>query len=438
MKFTKSNQLRKISHKLIPGGAHTYSRGDDQFPQLSPGFIVKGKGAYCWDPDGNKFLDWAMGLRSVVLGHGYKPVIDAAIKQIKIGSGYSRPSVLEIELAKLLTKIIPCAEMIKFAKNGSTTTTAAVKLARAYTGRDLVAICSDHPFFSYDDWFIGTTVVKAGIPKVIRDLSITFKFNDIKSLERLFKRYPNKIACVILEPATEIEPKDNFLQKVQKLCRKNRAVFILDEMISGFRWHLKGAQYVYKVKPDLATFGKGIANGFSFAVLAGKREIMDLGGIYGKRERVFLISTTHGAEVHAVAAAIASIKELQKKKVIPHLYKIGRQLRTRLNKISKKYGLEDIVKVYGEVPCRLAASFASFGKYNSAQIKTYFLQELISKGILFNGYFAISYSHKEKEVRITERVWDYVCKKLKAALDNRDLEKKLVGEPIKPVFRKFN
>ncbi len=438
MKYTKSNQLRKLSHKLIPGGAHTYSRGDDQFPQLSPGFIVKVKGAYAWDPDGNRFLDWYMALRAVTLGHNYKPVLDAVKRQIELGPNYTRPSVLEIELAKLLTSIIPCADMVKFAKNGSTVTTAAVKLARAYTKRDLVAVCSSHDFFSYDDWFIGTTLLKAGIPKAIRDLTVTFKFNDIKSLEALFKKYPDKIACVILEPATEIAPKDNFLQKVQKICKDNGAVFILDEMISGFRWHLKGAQYVYKVKPDLATFGKGIANGFSVAVLAGKRKIMNLGGIYGKQERVFLISTTHGAETHALAAAMATINEIKKKNIIKHLYKIGRQLKTRLNKISEKYGLEDIVKVYGEIDCRLATAFKGFGKYDLFQVKTYFLQELISQGILFNGCFAISFAHKEKEIKITERAWDYACKKLRLALDNKDLEKKLVGDPIKPVFRKYN
>ena len=438
MKYTQSNKLRRYSHALIPGGAHTYSKGDDQFPEKSPGFIVRGKGAYVWDPDGNKFLDWAMGLRSTTLGHGYIPVVNAAKKQLAYGANFSRPAVLEVELARLLIETIPCAEMVKFAKNGSTVTTAAVKLARAHTGRDLVAVCSDHAFFSYDDWFIGTTPANAGIPQAIKDLSVTFKFNDLASIEVLFKKYPKQIACVILEPATEVEPKDDFLQKVQALCKKNGTVFILDEMISGFRWHLKGAQHVYKVTPDLATYGKGIANGFSVCVLAGKRQIMERGGIYGGQERVFLISTTHGAENHALAAAIATIKEMKKGRVIPHLHRIGKLLQERLNAASKRYQLDKVINVFGAVPCRLATSFAAVGKYTSFQVKTYFLQELISQGILFNGYFASSFSHGIAEVKKTEQAWDFACQRLAAALSDNSLEKKLIGEPVKPVFRKYN
>jgi glutamate-1-semialdehyde 2,1-aminomutase len=438
MNFKKSDRLRKKSHTLIPGGAHTYSKGDDQFPKLSPGFIAKGRGCHVWDVDGNKFIDWGMGLRSTTLGHGYEPVLRAVRDQLRYGANYTRPHPLEIKLAELLVKTIPCAEMVKFAKNGSTVTTAAVKLARAYTGRDLVAICSDHAFFSYDDWFIGSTNVPRGVPGAIRKLTVSFKFNDIKSLEVLFKKHRNKIACVILEPATEVEPKDNFLKKVQNLCRKNGAVFILDEMISGFRWHIKGAQHVYGVKPDLATYGKGIANGFSMAVLAGRKEIMGLGSIYGPHERVFLISTTHGAENHSLAAAVASINEMRKNDVVGHLYRVGKSLKSRLNRIHGQYGLENILNVFGEVPCRLAMSVAPHGKYDPFQIKTYFLQELISRGILFNGYFAPSYSHGEKEIRATEKAWHHACSKLRDALDGKDLGKKLVGAPVKPVFRKYN
>lgn len=438
MNFKKSNQLRKFSHKLIPGGAHTYSKGDDQFPSLSPGFIAKARGAYAWDADGNKFIDWGMGLRSTMLGHGYKSVVDAVKKQIEFGANYTRPSIYEIEFAKIMTQIIPCAEMVKFAKNGSTVTTAAVKLARAYTKRDMIAVCSDQPFYSYDDWFIGSTVMNAGVPQVIKDLTISFKFNNIESVKKLFEKYPGKIACFIFEPATEVEPKDNFLQKVKDLCKENGTVLIFDEMISGFRWHLKGAQYVYKVTPDLATYGKGIANGFSVAVLAGKKEIMQQGSIYGQHERVFLISTTHGAENHALAAAIASVKELQKKNVIKHIFKIGKELKSRLNKIHKKYDLDKVLNVYGEVNCRLAMSSAPYGNYDLFQIRTYFFQELIGQGVLFNGYFAPSFSHGEKELKATEKTWDYACKKLREALDNKNLEKKLIGPPVKPVFRKFN
>ena len=438
MKFTKSEKLRERAHKLIPGAAHTYSKGDDQFPKMSPGFIARGEGAYCWDVDGNKFIDWGMGLRSTTLGHGYKPVVNAVMAQIKKGANYTRPSIYEIELAELLTKIIPCAEMVKYAKNGSTVTTAAVKLARAYTKRDLVAVCAEHSFFSYDDWFIGSTAVPSGVPQVIRDLTVKFHFNDIDSVKEMHKKHKDKISCIILEPATEVEPKDDFLKKVQKLCKENGTVFILDEMISGFRWHLKGAQHVYGVTPDLATYGKGIANGFSLSVLAGKKEIMQLGSIEGGHERVFLISTTHGAENHSLVAGIATIKEIQKKNVIAHLYKIGKALKTRLNKINEQYGLEEIIKVFGEVDCRLACSYSDANGFTGAEIKTYFLQEIISDGILFNGYFAPSFSHTEREVKTTEKAWESACKKTKDALEKKEIRKRLIGEPVKPVFRRFN
>src|SRR3989344_3963226 len=431
MKFTKSSQLRRKSHALIPGGAHTYSKGDDQFPELSPGFIVRGRGAYIWDLDGNKFLDWGMGLRSATLGYGYKPVLDAVRKQINQGANFPRPSPLEVELAELLIDVIPCAEMVKFAKNGSTVTTAAVKLSRAYTGRDLVAICSDHAFFSYDDWFIGSTAVSRGVPQAIRDLTVSFKFNDIKSLENLFDKCPGKIACVILEPATEIGPREDFLKKVQSLCKKNGAVLILDEMISGFRWHLKGAQYVYGVTPELATYGKGIANGFSVAVLAGRKDIMSLGGIHGPQERVFLISTTHGAENHGLAAAIATLNEMKKNDVAGHMCAVGAQLKNRLNSIHGQYGLENVLNIFGDVPCRLAMSVASHGGYDSFQLKTYFFQEMISRGILFNGYFSPSYSHGEKEIEATVNAWCFACNQLKLALAHKDIERKLIGKPVK-------
>ena len=438
MRFTQSNRLRKKSHALIPGGAHTYSKGDDQFPELSPGFIVRGRGAYVWDLDGNKFLDWGMGLRSTTLGYGYKPVLDAVRKQITRGANFPRPSPLEVELAELLVEIIPCAEMVKFAKNGSTVTTAAVKLARAYTGRDLVAICSDQAFYSYDDWFIGSKEINRGVPQAIRELTVSFKFNDIKSLENLFDKYSGKIACVILEPATEIEPQEEFLKKVQFLCKKNGAVFILDEMISGFRWHLRGAQHVYGVTPDMATYGKGIANGFSVAVLAGRRDIMSLGSIYGSHERVFLISTTHGAENHALAAAIATINELKNKDVVGHMRAVGAQLKDCLNGIHRQYGLENILNIFGGVPCRLAMSVSSHEAYDSSLLKTYFFQEIISQGILFNGYFSPSYSHGEREIETTKNAWRFACSQLRAALYHKNIKSKLIGKPVKLVFRKYN
>jgi len=437
MKFPKSNALRKVSHKLIPGGAHTYSKGDDQFPAMSPGFIVRGKGAYIWDVDGNKFLDWGMGLRSVVLGHAYQPVVNAVKKQLKNGVNFPRPSILEIELAQKIRQIIPSAEMVKFNKNGSAATSAAVKLARAYTKRDVVAM----PVGSYngsDDWGMAATAINAGIPESVKKLTVTFEYNNLESVQNLFKKYPDKIACFILEPASEVAPENNFLQNLQKLCKQNGTILIFDEMITGFRWHLKGAQHVYKVTPDLSTFGKAMVNGFSLAALVGKKEIMQLGGMYGKHERVFLLSSTHGAETHALAAAIKTIDEIKNKNVVSYIDKIGQTLKKKLNKIIKEENLEEIFNIFGAHGSRMALAVKETQGYTTLQIKTYFSQEMIQQGVLFNGYFAPSFAHKNKEVDKTAKAWRIACKKLTLALKQRNLEKLLIGKPIKPVFRKFN
>jgi glutamate-1-semialdehyde 2,1-aminomutase len=213
--------------KVIPGGAHTYSRGFDQFPSNAPQILKRGKGAYVYDVNDNKFLDYGMALRAVNIGYANEEINKAAIKQIEYGNNLTRPSLIELEAAELLVDLIPSVEMVKFAKNGSNVTTAAVKLARAYTGRDLVARCAEHPFFSFDDWFIGSTVMDKGVPEAIKDLTKTFKYGDIKDLEELFDRYPNQIACVIMEAATTSHPPKNYLQQVKKICHKNGALFIL-------------------------------------------------------------------------------------------------------------------------------------------------------------------------------------------------------------------
>ena len=200
MNFAESQGLQERFHALIPGGSHTYAKGDDQYPEGAAPYIIRGDGCHVWDLDGNEFIEYGMGLRSVTLGHAYKPVVDAAHKQMLLGSNFVRPATIELECAEEFRRMIAGAEMVKFGKNGSDATNAAVRLARAYTGRDLVAICADHPFFSVDDWFIGTTPMSAGVPKAIQNLTVQFHYNDIESVNLLFQQYPNSIACIIMEP----------------------------------------------------------------------------------------------------------------------------------------------------------------------------------------------------------------------------------------------
>ena len=288
------------------------------------------------------------------------------------------------------------------------------------------------------DWFIGTTPLTGGIPEEIRNLTLTFAYNDIASVEKLFSQYPNDIACLIMEVVTTAEPKDNFLHKVQALCQKNGTVFILDEMVTGFRYGFPGVQKKYGLTPDLSTYGKGIANGFSLAVLAGKKAIMELGGLYHKKERVFLISTTHGAETTALAAGLAAIKEMKIKKVTQAMAKHGETLRRGLQSLIKSHNLEPYLEVFG-FPCNLAMNFKDYDDLPSWLLRTIFLQEVIRRGVLFQGYFAISYSHGPREIKDTLEIFDQAISAYKQAFaDTVHREKYLIGEVIKPVFRKYN
>lgn len=433
--FSRSKELRQKSHKLIPAGAHTYSKADDQFPEMSPGFIVRGKGAYVWDIDNNQYIDWGMGLRSVILGHAYEPVLQAVREQLELGTNFTRPSVIEVELAELLVNTIPCAEMVKYAKNGSDVTAAAVRLARAYTGRKYIAVCREHPFFSFYDWFIGSTPVDAGIPEDIKQLTIKFSYNDIDSLKELFERYPGQIAAVILEPVQSAPPKDNFLQQVRQLCDQNGTVMILDEMITGFRMDIQGAQSLFNVKPDLATFGKAIANGFSLAVLAGKREILELGGIYHDKPKVFLLSATNGAETHSLTAGIATINELKKHNVPLYITNIGQRLIDGINSIAGSLDLEKYIRAYG-YSCSPVLEFKDQEGIVSMPFRTLFLQETIARGVMM-PYIAVSFAHGESELSATLEAVEGTFKVYKKALAE-GLDKHLTGRPVKPVFRKYN
>jgi glutamate-1-semialdehyde 2,1-aminomutase len=441
-------------NNIIPGGAHTYSRGDDQFPSNAPAILSKGEGAYVWSPDGEKYLDYGMGLRSVNIGYGNKEVADAVYKEVMDGNNLTRASLTELKAAELLSSIIPSAEMVKFAKHGSTVTTAAVKLARAYTGRKYIAIVAEQPFFSFDDWFIGSTVVTKGVLKESSDFTIKFHYNNIQSLNNLFEKYPGQIAGVIMEAATTLNPcsdtcklvqdgckncsekNSNFLVKVLELAHKNGALFILDEMITGFRWNFRGAQHFYGITPDLSTFGKAMANGFAVAALTGKKEIMSLGNVNNiGHERVFLASTTHGAEMSSLGAFIKTMEILQRDSVVEHFWDYGQKLKDGMNQIAFDLSLTDYFKLEG-YPCSLNYITKDNDGQISLDFRTLFSQELIKNGVMM-PYIALCQSHGEKELEITLNAVKESLIVYKRALED-GVDKYLIGNSIKPVFRKFN
>jgi len=447
--------LEKLT-KLIPGGAHTYSRGEDQYPSNAPKILDRGKGAYVWDAMGNKLLDYGMALRAVTLGYANERVNKAAFKEMGKGVNLTKPSIIELEAAEVMVDLIPFADMVKFAKNGSNVTTAAVKIARAYTGKKYVCVPKQQPFFSFDDWFIGTTPLKKGIPNEHFSTTLVFEYNNIESLQRLFDEYNNQIAAVIMEPATTITPctdqkiciptdsssicdcnkKSNFLHKVQAMCKKNDAVFIIDEMITGFRWHLNGAQTFCDIEPDLSTFGKGMANGFAVSALVGKKELMQLGGIDKiGQERTFLLSTTHGAEMSGMGAFIETVNIYKEFNVVHHLWDYGSKLFNGINKISSDLGLVEYFYMEGTYVSMNYCTKNSEGIV-SLDFRTLFAQEMIKNGVLI-PWIAPSFEHGELELELTLNAVRNSLFVYKMALE-QGIEKYLNGPVIKPVFRQFN
>ncbi len=435
MNFDKSLAMQKRFHAAIPGGSHAYAKGDDRFPEWMPPYIVRGKGSHVWDADGNEFIEYGGGLRAVTLGHAYEPVVEAAARQMKLGANFIRPATIELEAAEMLLGFIEGAEMVKFAKNGSDANNAAIKVSRAYTGRDLVAICADHPFFSVDDWFIGSTPMAAGVPRAIRDLTVKFEYNDLESVKMLFQEHPDEIACLILEPEKEQPPKDGFLHEVQDLSRRNGAVFILDEMITGFRWHTGGGQKFHGIVPDLSTFGKALGNGFSIAALVGKRKILRLGGLDHEKERVFLISTTHGAETHSLAAAMEVMRTYRRETVIETLWRQGERLAKGLHHAIQECRLEGFVSIVGRPCCLVYVTKDEEGK-PSEPLRTLLLTEILKRGILASS-IVVSYSHTDQDIDRTVEAFREGFKVYRRALDE-GVEKYLVGRPVKPVMRQFN
>jgi glutamate-1-semialdehyde 2,1-aminomutase len=428
-----SRQLRERFQQIIPGGAHTYAKGDDQYPEHLAPYIVCGKGAHVWDVDGNEYIEFGSGLRSVTLGHAHPEVIAAAAAQMHCGNNFVRPSPLELETAEELLSIVPGAEMVKFGKNGSDVTNAAIRLSRAYTGRDLVAICADHPFFSVDDWFIGTTPMDAGIPEAIKNLTVTFKFNELGSVQEIFDRYPGQVACLIMEPEKDTPPNPGFLQSVKDLCHANGAVFILDEMICGFRWHLAGGQAFHGVTADLSAFGKALGNGFSVSALTGKREIMQLGGYEHNRDRVFCLSLTHGAELPCLAASKRVLQIYKEEPVIEGLWNRGQRLYDGVSQIVEELKLSPYFGLAGR-PCNLVYFTRDAQGAPSQAFRTLFLQEIISRGILAPS-FVVSYAHSEADIDRTVEVVSQALAVYARALD-RGIDQYLESRPVKPVFRK--
>ena len=424
--FTRSNELYERALNSIPLASQTFSKSAMNFPRrASPLFLERGQGAYVWDYDGNKYIDYVLGLMPIVLGYCDPDVDDAIRKQLNNGIIFSLPSDLEIQLAEKLTELIPCAEMARFGKNGSDVTSAAIRLARAYTGRDRIAVCGYH---GWHDWYIGTTARNLGVPKSVQDLSSKFIFNDLDSLEHLFKTDPNGFAAVILEPTGACEPEDGFLERVRELCDQYGVVLVFDEIVTGFRVDMGGAQRKYGVTPDLATFGKAMANGMPISAIVGKREIMKL------MDNIFF-SGTFGGETLSLTAALATITKLEKINAPEVFKRIGKNMHNEVQNIITDFELDDIVSMTG-VDWWPRFSVDAYGDNSQIEMTTLLRQELIKQGIFIGGGFNLSIAHDDDDI-ISDTLYGVrqSFEKFSTYLKAGNPMSNLQGELIKPVFQ---
>jgi glutamate-1-semialdehyde 2,1-aminomutase len=423
--FTKSEQYLERAMQSIPLGSQTFSKSQTQYPRgVSPFFMQRAKGARTWDIDGNEYIDMINGLCSVTLGHCDPDVTVAVKEQLESGVVFSLPHPLETEVAEMIIDMVPCAEKVRFGKNGSDATSGAVRVARGFTKRDYIAHCGYH---GWQDWYIGSTSRNLGVPKSTQEMSLTFKYNDIESLHKLFKEYPDKIAAVIMEPMGFDEPKDQFLHKVKELTHQHGALFILDETITGFRLSGGGAQKLYDVTPDMATFGKGLGNGYPISVVAGRSDVMKL------MEEVFF-SFTFGGECLSLAAAKAVMTKIKTKDTINATQKQGIKLMTALKDLVKKHGLEDVF-AWGGHPCWQIMTVRDTPEFKSWEIKTLVLQEMFQRGVLVIGTNNMSYAHGDEELAIVIRAYDEVYGIVAEALKSKSIFSKLRCKPLEPLFK---
>ncbi len=425
-KIDRSNEIYSRAKEIIPAGTQTFSKGVTQFVNgFAPKYLHRGKGAYVWDVDGNRFLDFVMACHPLILGYADDDVNSAVIEQLELGSTFSLANELEVDVTELLIQTIPCAEAARFGKNGADATTVAVRVARAVTERDHIAYCGYH---GWHDWYIANTDLNTGIPEFNQKLAHSFTYNNLDSLEEIFARHPGKVACVIMEPLTILEPEDNFLQRVKEMAHHHGALLIFDEIITGFRFAIGGAQEMTGVIPDLATFAKAISNGIPLSAIVGKKEYMSA------LEKTFF-SFTYGGDCIGLSAAKACIPKIQRENVPDHLAETGYLLKENFNALADQLGLSEFIRCVG-YPCRSIVSFDGLGRFDSLEIKSYFQQELLRRGILWAGYHALSFSHQKDDIESTLNAFEDVMKLFRKIVDGTEsLRSFIEGEPVKQVFR---
>ena len=424
-RYRESEAMLERALRSIPLGTQTFSKSKTQYPLgVSPFFVKRGRGSRVWDVDGNEYVDFVNSLAAVTLGYQDPDVTAAVRAQLEDGVIFSLPHPLEVEVAEKLIEMVPCAESVRFGKNGSDATAGAIRLARAFTGRDHVAVCGYH---GWQDWYIGSTARHRGVPQATRDLTHPFTYNQPDTLHALFRQWPEGIAAVILEPMNTTEPADGFLGQVLDIAHRHGALVVFDETITGFRFAPGGAQEYFGVTPDLATFGKGLANGYPVSAVAGRADVMRL------MEEIFF-SFTFGGETLSLAAALATMKKLQAQPVIETMTRRGRWILEGVRERVSRHGLGDAMTVSGH-PTWSFVLFKDTRVCTQWELKTLFLQEMFARGILTLGTHNLSYAHGDADVERLLSVYDEVFPLLKDAVEHGAVRDRLRCKPLEPLFK---
>jgi glutamate-1-semialdehyde 2,1-aminomutase len=424
--FKASEDLLARAERVIPLGSQTFSKSRTQYPKgVSPFFIERAEGARAWDVDGNEYLDFVMSLCSVTLGY-QDPEVNAAVARQLHDSGviFSLPHRLETEVAELIVEMVPCAEKVRFGKNGSDATAGAVRLARAFTGRDHVATCGYH---GWQDWYIGSTARHRGVPEATRALTHAFAYNDLAAAEAVFAQYPDQIAAVMIEPMNVAAPLPGYLEALKTLAHKHGALLVFDETITGFRFANGGAQQLFGITPDLATFGKGLANGYPVAAICGRADVMKL------MEEVFF-SFTFGGEALSLAAAKATLAKLQREPVLAGIAAKGERLQAGLKGLLSEQGLDDLFHVSGH-PSWTFLNIREARGVTPFEVKTLLMQEQHQRGILGLGTHNLCHAHTEADIDQALAMYREVLPLIGTAASAGMLREQLRCEPLAPLFK---
>lgn len=423
--YSRSEALLARAQQTIPLGSQTFSKSRTQYPfGVSPYFIKRAKGSRVWDVDGNEYVDMINGLAAVTLGYG-DPDVDAAVRaQLEDGVIFTLPHPIEMEVAEKICEMVPCAEMVRFGKNGSDATSGAVRLARAYTGRDRIAVCGYH---GWQDWYIGSTARNRGVPLTVRELTHSFPYNDLAALDTLLKAHPGQFAAVIMEPMNVAEPGQGYLPEVKELTHRHGALLVFDETITGFRYSNGGAQELFETTPDLATFGKGLANGYPLSAVAGRGDVMKL------MEEIFF-SFTFGGETLSLAAALATMSKLQREPVVETLRLQGQKVMSGIGELVEKHGAGELFAMAGH-PAWSFFVIKDTKNYSSWKLKTLFLQEMFARGVLTIGTHNMSYAHSDVDIRKVLNAYDEIIPLLRNANNEKSIEALLRCAPLEPLFK---